>query len=354
MSEPAFYRPNVDDSSAYREALDRAVEAAETDTASGETPEIPELETVPVSASDQPLVPEPEVTEPAVAEEVAEETPETQQQEAPVVGIEDLRQQLAAAQARLEEKDSFIGRQSSEVGELRQAITEMQQHLATREAPAAPTMAITQDMIDTNPALAAQSAYAQGNTQALEIAFEAWKDEDPFAASSWRADRLLEKQQADFEARIKEVQAEVETAKAPLAESRDRQEWDKAFAIAKTDRPDFIENAARLLEEVAPLYPTFLPALQNGDAAAKAEALSALYALDKMGNPQAVQAQLAEQTAEAAVEAAAALQAASAVSGQTTIGQAPVEKTFEQSEQEAYATRREGKPSLAKGWTGRS
>jgi len=365
MPDPA------DDRAAYLEAMRRAEVASgiERDAegnelngieafARGETPDaIPELEgAVPVQASDQPLEPEPEATELAVAEQVAEDTSEQTQQEAPVVepSIEDLRQQLAAAQARLEEKDSFIGRQSSEVGELRQAITEMQQNLAAKETATAPTVAITQELIDTNPALATQTALAQKNQAALEIAFEAWKDEDPFAAATWLNDQKLAAKEAEFNARLAEVKTEVETAKAPLAETKAQQQWAEAFNIAKAGRPDFIENAERLLTEVAPQFPDLAELLQNGDAKAKATALTSLYALDKMGNPQAVQAQLAEQTAEAAQEAAETLRAAQAVSGQTTAGQPAVEKTDEQLEQEQYAVRRERKPSLSRGWTGRS
>jgi len=363
MPDPA------DDRAAYLEAMRRAeaasgierdAEGNETNGIEaftrGETPvAIPEMEgAVPVQASDQPLDPEPE----APVEQVAEDTSEQTQQEAPAVepSVEDLRQQLAAAQARLEEKDSFIGRQSSEVGELRQAISDLQQRITTvqQQEPASPTMAITQDLIDTNPGLATQAAFAQKNEQVLAIAFEAWKDEDPFAAASWRADQILAAKEAEFNARIAEVQTKVEAATAPLAETRAQQQWAEAFNVAKAGRPDFLENAERLLTEVAPQYPDLAELLQNGDAKAKATALTSLYALDKMGNPQAVQAQLAEQTAEAAQEAAAALRAAQAVSGQTTAGQPAVEKTDEQLEQESYVARMGSKPSLSRGWTGRS
>jgi len=360
--EPQFFRPNVGDAAAYRDALRRAeaqaveVDALGNEVSNGETPAaIPELEgAVPVQASDQPLETEPE----APVEQVAEDTSETQQQEAPVVEptVEDLRQQLAAAQARLEEKDSFIGRQSSEVGELRQAITDLQQRITTvqQQEPASPAMAITQDLIDTNPALATQAAFAQGNQQVLGVAFQAWQDEDPGVANAWLYDRKLEAKEAEFNAKLAEVEKRIETVAAPLAETRANQQWKEAYNIAKVGRPDLLDNAERLLTEVSREYPEFFDLLQNGDAKTKATALTALYALDKMGNPQAVQAQLAEQTAEAAQEAAAALRAAQAVSGQTTAGQPAVEKTDEQLEQESYVARMGSKPSLSRGWTGRS
>lgn len=356
-----------DDRSAYDEAMARAEAAAGiTRDAEGnevyaepETPvATPELEgAVPIAASDQPLTPEP--VSPT-------DTPELQQPVAPAEPLtpEQLQEKLAVAEARLEEKDSFIGRQSGEVGELRQAVAEMQAQLAAAptqlEAPA-PVIQITQELIDNNPGAAVQAAFEQKNERVLQIAFEAWKDPvtgDPFAAASWLNDQKLHRAQIDFDAKLAETKRAFEVTTAPLAEtaaqSEDKQQWSDAFTMVKATRPDFIENAARLLEEVAPQYPSFLPALQSGDAKAKAEALSALYALDKLGKPDEVQAQLETAAVEAAVEAAEALRVAGAVTSQSTAGQPTELKTEEELEQQAYVTRQRSKPSLSKGWTGRT
>jgi chromosome segregation ATPase len=365
----------ADDRAAFREAMARAEAASgiERDAAGneingieaivrGETPvAIPELEgAVPVQASDQPLTTEP----------VAPEAPGTpvQQQEAPAppaepLTVEQLQQQLAAAQARLEEKDSFIGRQSGEVGELRQAVTEMQERLSTVQAqqvPQAPaqTIQITQELIDNDPATAVQAAFAQQDEQALQYAFAAWREVDGDLANAWLTDRKLEQQQKAFDAKLAEVQAKVDATTAPLAQSAaeaaNQQQWTAAFDEVKATRPDFLENAERLLTEVAPQYPDIANVLAAGDAKAKAQALSALYALDKMGNPQAVQAQLQEAANEAVTEAAAARAAAGVVTGQTTAGQPSDTKTPEELEQKAYITRMQNKASLSRGWTGRS
>ena len=358
----------ADDRAAYLEAMRRAEAASgiERDAEGneingieafmrGETPvATPELEgAVPVSASDQPLTPEPETP---VVEDTSEQQPEALAAE---LSVDDLRQRLATAEALLAEKDFFIGRQSGEVGELRQAITEMQQQLASVQtqpvAPQVPLAPVTQADIDNDPAEAAQRALKLRDESALHRAFEVWKEIDPFTAATWLADRKLEQQRAEFDAQLAETKQQIETATAPLAESAaesaNQRQWAEAFNEVKATRPDFMENAERILSEVAPKYPDFTEMLANGDAKAKAAALSALYALDKMGDPQAVQAQLAEAAHEAAAEAAAARAAAGVVTGQSTAGQPTEQKTQEELEQEAYAARQRSKPSLARGFT---
>lgn len=365
MTEPAIYRPSVDDASAYRDAMRRAEEASGmapdgTFIVSEETPDEQELAgAVPVQASDQPLTPEP-------AQNLDEDVADTseQQQVAPAVEptADDLKAQLAAAEARIEEQKTMIGRQSTEVSETRQAIADLKAQIAAVQAlqatPVAPaTIQITQELIDTNPAAAVQAAFAQRNEQALQIAFEAWKDPisgDPFAAAAWLNDRKLEQQQAAFDAKLAETQKQFETVAAPIAQNEEHRQWALAFEKARATQPDLIDNAERLLTEVASQYGAFLPILSTGDADAKAEALLALYALDKMGNPQAVQAQLEEAAQEAATEAAAARAAASVVTGQSTAGQPSEQKTPEELEQERYFARQQSKPSLSRGWTGRS
>jgi len=320
----------------------------------------PELEgAVPVQASDQPLEPEPATeADTSVEEQPAEPAAEPT--------VEELKAELAAAQVRIEEQKTMIGRQSAEVGTTREEIAALKAQLEARldamqssaaAAPVAPAIPITQDLIDNNPALAVQAAFEQKNEHALQMAFEAWRDPlnpngDPFAAATWLNDRKLEQQQAAFEAKIAEQEKRLEKVTAPLAESHEQREWGLAFDEVKSTRPDFLENAERLLTEVAPQYPAIADQLSTGDHTVKAQALAALYALDKMGNPKAVQAQLEEAAQEAAAEAAAA-RAAAGVTTQSTAGQSSESKTPEELEQESYIARQRSKPSLSRGWTGR-
>lgn len=322
-----------------------------------ETPDVtPELEgAVPVQASDQPLT-----TEPAAEADTSVQEQPVEPAAEPTV--EDLKAELAAAQARIEEQKTMIGRQSAEVGTTREEIAALKARIdavtSATATPSSPTIPITQDLIESNPALAVQAAFEQRNEHALQMAFEAWRDPlnpngDPFAAATWLNDRKLEQQQAAFEAKLAEQEKRLETVTAPLAQSNEQREWGMAFDEVKAARPDFLENAERLLTEVAPQYPAIADQLSTGDHTVKAQALAALYALDKMGNPQAVQEQLERAAQEATAEAVAA-RAAASVTAQSEAGQPGEEKTPEELEQEAYISRQRSRASLARGWTGRS
>jgi hypothetical protein len=372
----SFAAPRIaDDNAAYSEAIARAEAAAGiTRDAAGnevyveETPvATPELDgAVPIAASDQPLTPEPAAVE-------AADTPELQQQEAPVVPptLDELQSKLAVAEARLEEKDSFIGRQSGEVGELRQAVEELQKQIQAQPvAPQVPEpfVEITQDLIDANPARAVQAAFKQRDEPALQVAFEAWKEIDPFTAATWLADRKLEQQKQAFDEQIAVTQRQLEAVATPAAEAAaeavTQRQWKDAFDEVKAKHADiFVADpetgttvAERLITAAGtqPEYAAFREMLQNGDAPAKAAALSALYALEKVGNPEAFKAQLAADAQDAATEAADALRAAGVVTGQTTAGQGTEARTAEELEQDSYIARSRSKPSLSKGWTGRT
>lgn len=362
MSEPAFFRPIVDgDESDYRAAIRRAEEASGLNpdgtlaAAAGETPAITELEgAVPVQASDQPLATE------AAAEAAA--TPE-QQQEAPAppaesLTVEQLQEKLADAEARLADKDSFIGRQSGEVGELRRVVDELSARVGQAQAqpaPAAPQVVITQELIENDPARATMVAFQQKDEHALAAAFDVWKDEDPFTAATWLSDRRLEQQQQQFDAKLAEVDQKIGTVAAPLEASAAQNAWNSAFHAVEQQRPGFLAEAERLLKDVAPKFPNIVSVLSSGDASAKAEVLTALYDLDRVSNPEQVRAELEVQAQEAAAEAAASRATAGVVTGQTTAGQGTVvEKTAEELEADAYMNRQRSKPSLSRGWTGRS
>ena len=330
---------------------------------SEETPVVtPELQdATPVVASDQEQL----ATEPVVEETVdTSEQQEVEQVATPTV--EELQAQIAIAEARLAEKENMIGRQSTEVGEVRQQMAELQAQISALQTPITPpaTIQITQELIDTRPDVATQAAYTQRNDQALQIAFDAWKEIDPFTASTWLSDKKLEQVQAAHKAELEQIEKRFETVAAPLAETAEQQQWKLAFDEVRTKHPDvFIadpetgQTGAEALITAAgtrPEYETFKNLLQDGDASAKAAALSALYALEKMGNPQALQKQLEEEAKAAADEVAAARLAAGAVTAQTTAGQPGEQKTAEELEQEQYLVRQKSKPSLARGWTGRS
>lgn len=364
--EPQFFRPMTDDGSAYREALRKAEENAIQTDANGEviereTPDsTPELEgAVPVQASDQPLDTEPVVTE-TVEETPVETDTSEQQQETLFAGKYKSLEDLEKAHVELQQKLGDPNRLDLENRRLQEQLDALSAKIdqAQTVTPQAPAVPITQEFIDNDPQRATLLAFEQKNQAALEIAFDQWKEYDPFNASQWLTDRRLAVQREELEAKIAESQKALDEKTAPLAAQQEEQAqnlaWSQAFDTAKSGRPDFIENAERLLAEVAPLHPSLLPNLQSADPKVKADALIALYAIDKIGNPEAVAAQLGEKAKEAATDAANALAAGAVVSGQTTSGQTAVEKSDEELEAEAYIARMGRQPSLSRGWTGRS
>lgn len=314
-----------------------------------ETPAFPEgADATPVVASDQLEIDEPEAP---VAESPQEETP------AEDVTPEELKGQIEALKAQLAEKETFIGRQGSEVGALRASIDELSRQLAEQPVRApiqqGPQILVTQDLIDSDPAQATLIAYRQNDERALSLAFEAWKDVDPFAAASWRSDAILERERSAWQEEFASLRSEISTVSAPVQQQQEQRVWQDAFSLVSQEHPEFVSNATRILEDVAPRYPHLVGSLATGDAAAKAEILKALYVLDRAQNPEAVRAELAEAAAAAAAEEAATRAAAAPVVGQTTAGQPGREPTYEEQEKEAYRQRLGGRVSLDRGWTRR-
>lgn len=367
MPDPA------DDRAAFLEAMRRAEAASgiERDDqgrevngidayVDGETPvATPELQgAVPVQASDQPLTTEP------VVEVEAPDTSEQQQEEqnALLAGKYKSLEELEKAHLELQQKLGDPERLDLENRRLQEKLDELSARIDAAQAqpvaPQAPAVPITQELIDSDPQRATILAFSQGNQAALEIAFAQWEEYDERTANKWLTQQMLADQERKFEAKLAETKKALDEKTAPLAEQQALQQqniaWAQAFDKAKAGRPDFIDNAERLLAEVAPLHPSYLPLLQSNDPQVKADALVALYAIDKIGNPEAVAAQLGEKAKEAVAADAAALAAGAVVSGQSTVGQSTEEKSDEELEAESYIARMGRKPSLSRGWTGRS
>lgn len=368
----------ADDRAAFREAMARAEAASgiERDAdgnetngieaiLSGKTSDANELKgAVPVAASEQPLVSG--ETAPVV------DTSSEEQAATPPQTVEELIAEREKLIAQVEEQKLMIGRQSTEVGESRERMAVIEAELAGIRAaqavePAAPAIQITPELIETNPALAAQAAFEQKNQSVLEAAWNAWDAEGDGSAKLWLAERRAEQREAELRAEIAATREKIEQIEAPLAkqtaEATEQAQWREAFDTVREKHPDVFQPDADgksiaesliLAAGTKPEYGAFREMLQTGDGPTKAAALSALYALERIGDPQGIATQLAEAAREAEVEAAAARVAAGAVTGQTTSGQPGEQKTEEEQEQEGYIRRQKDKPSLAKGWTGRS
>lgn len=347
MPDPAEQR------AAYKEALARAEAAAVEYTE--ETPAIPE-DAVPVVASDQI----PEVVETPAEEVVAEET--STEPEAVVQTEAELRAELEALRERLAEKDTFIGRQSSEVGELREAINALTQRMDTPpQIQVQPQhVAVTQDLIDTDPAYATIKAYEQKDERALQAAYAAWEFAEPAKAAVWLAEERFKERENALRAELEATRSQVQTIAASSQEAAQKTEadrqWKDAFTVVGKEHPGFLENAERILSEVAPRFPHLVETLASGDATVKAEVLTALYVIDRQNNtdPETVRQQLEEAAAEASAEAQATRAAAAGVVTQATAGQANQEKSWEEQEQDRYKQRLASGVDIRRNWTGRS
>jgi hypothetical protein len=131
-------------------------------------------------AKTEPEQPEPEPEADATPEPEAAE-PETTPEPGLILGKFKNADELAAAYQELE---SFKGRQSSEISDLRRALEERFATLEQQAArPAAPSS--WEDLIDDNPAAATKLAYEHGDTVAMQRAARAWEDVAPGAPELW-------------------------------------------------------------------------------------------------------------------------------------------------------------------------
>lgn len=346
---PAPFHANVEDMSAFREALKAAEAAAEPEApeetpAEGEQASVEETE----AATQEPAEPEASEPEQQPATPEPEETPESR--------IAELERQIAERDARIAEQQSFTGRQSSEVGELRQKIAEMEARLSTPSEPAAPTVPVTQDLIDTDPARATVLAFQQRDETSLQRAYEAWADEQPAQAAVWLVEQKMTAMLAERDARHQQELEELRAATQPSVEqtkaAEEQRVLNEAFNLAQGERPDFLEHAARIFDEVIPAYPALSRQLLEGTVETKAEVLKVLYDIDKMNrqDPEAIKAQLEAEAAAAAAEEAQGSASAAGVSGQTTASAQEGERelTPEEQEREAYTRRISAKQGFAK------
>ena len=242
---------------------------------------------------------EPVAEEPAAGEEVvAEETAS----EKLLAGNFKTTEELERA---YEELRSLNGRQSQELGELRKTFEEQFAQINQRlETPTAPPVQITADLIESNPAYAAQLAYEQNNGVAFQAAFEQWKEEQPFEAAAWAATKHNEEQlaalRAEQEQRYRELQAQV----APAAENVAASQVTSLIAQAEATTPGLSEFVAS--DKVAPLaqeFPEVAAALLSGTPKQKFESLRALHLIAKgreSDNLKATTEQVGRATAEEA------------------------------------------------------
>ena len=169
--------------------------------------------------------------------------------------------------ARLAEKEAMIGRQSTEIGELRawreQAQAYFEQQQAAQQAPQPP--ADWDDLIDQNPAYAAQLANANGDQYNLQRAMQEWESVSPGAPGLWVQQEHLAQQQQQIlhqQASSQGQQRQAETGQK-VAELADKY----------PDLPSLVEQ----MSEIAPQYPHEMWALASGHPEVVSKAVESLY-----------------------------------------------------------------------------
>jgi hypothetical protein len=348
----------ADTNAAYREALARAEAGAV------EVPGETTVETVLAELDGAvPVVEEHvEQAEPVVETDNSEVVPEVPVTPAEAVEGAAVEKLLAGNFKTAEELErayvelrALEGRRGQETGELRKAVDELRTQLATPAPQQAPLVDISEDLIMRDPARATMLAFNQKDETGLSLAFEAWRMEDPFSSGQWLSERRAEQREEAHKAELDSIRSEVTKLSVPQAEAAQREEWNQAFSIVSAKSPDFSTHAARILEEVAPQYPNILGALSSGDAKAKAEILTALYAIDRAQteDPAKLRETLNEEARQAAEEVRQAKDGAKVLSQVTTGGDAP-EQSWEEAEAARFNARNKQKQtSFERNWTGR-
>lgn len=326
MSE--FYAGN----SAFREAA-RAAE----ETALGEGG----LDTVLV----EPETPEPQevIEETPVVEAEAPETEEVRLLAGKYRSVEDLERAHSEAQA-------IIDRQGNELGELRRSFEDRFSQLEQR----ANTRQITPDLISDDPAAATQIAFEQQDQYTMARAFEAWREEDPFAAAAWAITKQTEQREAALRAEIEQVKQQVTQTQSAVQPQQDIAVWHEAWALAEKSVPDIRANAQVILDEVAPQFAdVFAGALTAGDAAARAKALVALAGIARGRNADTLNEAVTQAARETAEEAQKARTDAYVASQDTGSAQEPL-SWEEQEKQRAREMFTSKQTSWEQNWTGRA
>ena len=164
------------------------------------------------------------------------------------------------------EAQSLIGRQGSELGELRKQFEEFQQ---VQQKPRYDANALAQ-LIENDPARATALAYEAGDGATVAAALEAWKEEAPFEASIW----VNDVRNAEFQRQITE---QMQSANAPLQERAAGQDFQQALTNFALQHPDMDQHVGTM-QAIASESPRILKILaEDSSPEAKMEVYDYLY-----------------------------------------------------------------------------
>jgi len=248
---------------------------SETNELFGEAPDMSEWENMEdgVTAPEEPAAVEPDAAPEEEAAEPEADPDGTEEDTGPGPELDPaaLQAELAQLQAKLAEKDLMIGRQSEEVGEIRQLREQM---AVLQEQQQRPQVSDWDSLIDENPARAYQTAVAQNDAFRTQQAREAWEDLSPGAPDMFDANRYLYKKLTDLEQRVTKTTA-------PLQQQAQTQIAGVYEAVRK-QYPDFdqFESAMSQLIDTRPmLKDMFAKVVQQGSPDEQFAYLEDLHAL---------------------------------------------------------------------------
>lgn len=159
-----------------------------------------------------------------------------------------------------------IGRQGSELGDLRKIVEELQSRMDAQPSPTYSASEI-EDAIIENAGAVAQWAYENGFQDVYDQAMDAWFEEAPREAS--RFERQVE---------MAALQTQIAPAQTYAQEQRAAQEFAAAVGNLSGQYPDVTDVLLNATEEQTLGFPRAIAEqLHNGTLAQKQEAAEALY-----------------------------------------------------------------------------
>jgi hypothetical protein len=190
----------------------------------------------------------------------------------------------AKALIALTEAQSLIGRKGNEAQQANAELEAVKAELAeiksgqqaVLQRMSQPMVPITQDLIDENPAAAAEQAVLQDNAQALQAAIYAWQNGTDLVDPNPDAARFFLERLA-LQAQMQELQA---TSPAAMPQATPQQELDAEVGKVLAKHPD-LEKHLPAIAEAADDNPLLKRAMETGSPSERAQALEALTVIAK-------------------------------------------------------------------------
>lgn len=173
---------------------------------------------------------------------------------------------IGKALRSLAEKESMIGRQGNELGELRDQIAQLAE-LVQNQPQFDPRMLQPYEHdLDENPEGLLYEALERGDTETAKVALQAWGEESPFQAAAF-----LYGQQARLQA---------EQTAPPAVQRGSAETLEQKMSEVVQRHPD-VEKYIPAIGEVAKEFPTLRSSMEQGTPAQKAQAFEELLVIAK-------------------------------------------------------------------------